>query len=113
MHSTEVCQQYEGNEFCHSVEGYGDGNWTVYVNRSQSKWGPLGLDAVEQFLESLLSQLTVNGDDTLSPGCEHAIRQLLCRATLPFCKKQGEQERDEVGNSRERERERERERGDC
>ena len=91
--STEVCQQYyKGHGFCDSIEGYG--NRTVYVDRSTSKWGPLGLESVEQFLENLLPQLTGDvGNDTWTPGCEHSIRQLLCHITVPFCKDQGERGR--------------------
>ena len=89
---TEVCEPYEGYGFCHGIEGYRDGNWTVYVDRSPYKWGPLGLDLVDQFLEGLLPQLTEDvGNETWSPGCDHAVRQLLCHATLLFCEKQGEQ----------------------
>ena len=106
MYTTiEVCQRYEGYHFCDSVEGYsyGDGNWMVYVDRSPSKWGPLGLDSVDLYLVNLLPQLVAMdiGDKTWTPGCQHAVRQLLCYVTLPFCKKQGEQGkrgRGEAGN---------------
>ena len=93
LYSAEVCQQYRGSGFCDSIEGYADGNRAVYVNRSTSKWGPLGLESVEQYLENLLPQLTGDvGNDTWTPGCEHSIRQLLCHITLPFCKDQSEEE---------------------
>ena len=94
LYSTEVCQQYyRGYGFCDSIEGYSDGNRTVYVDRSTSKWGLLGFKSVDQYLENLLPELI--GNDTWTPGCEHSIRQLLCHITLPFCKDQGERERGE------------------
>ena len=91
FNSIEICQQYERYSFCHDIEGYGDGNWTVFVDRSPSTWGPLGLDSINQYLSELLLQLTMDiENDTWSPGCEHSTRQLLCHTALPFCKKQGE-----------------------
>ena len=86
---TETCEQYNNYGFCHSIGGY-NGNSTVYVDRSPSKWGQLGLSSVEPFLENLLRQLTDVGNSTWTPGCEHTVRQLLCQATLPLCKNQGE-----------------------
>ena len=81
------------------------------MDRSPSKWGPLGLDSVDQFLEGLLPRLTEDvGNETWSPGCDHAVRQLLCHATLPFCKKQGEQGIEAEGGEKDRKREGERER---
>ena len=92
--SIVVCQHYEGYGFCHDVDGYSHGDWTVYVDRSRSEWESLGLDSVDLYLKNLLAQLTADiGDDVWTPGCDHEVRQLLCHATLPFCKKQGEQEK--------------------
>ena len=90
--SIVVCQSYEGYEFCHDVDGYSHGNWTVYVDRSRSEWETLALDFIDLYLKNLLAQITVDiGDDVWTPGCDHKVRQLLCHSTLPFCKKQGEQ----------------------
>ena len=76
-----------------------------------TNWGLLGLSSIESFMENFLSQLTDDvGNSTWTPGCEHATRQLLCHATLPLCKNQGEARKR--GEGRERERERERERGE-
>ena len=62
------------------------------MDRSPSRWDNLGLGSIERYLESLWPRLTGDvGNSTWTPGCEHAVRQLLCHATLPFCKTQGEQ----------------------
>ena len=93
--STEICEKYRNNGFCSDIQGYSDGNRTVYVDRDTSKWGPLGLDTVEQYLEALVVRLTREAiNDTWTPGCDHSVRQLLCHATLPFCKNQGERKKE-------------------
>ena len=61
------------------------------MNRSSSRWGASGIDRIEGFLVELnsdLSMMVENG--TWTPGCDYAVRQLLCRITLPFCKNQSE-----------------------
>ena len=87
---TEICEPYKGS-FCSAVPGYSDDNFTIFVNRSSSIWGPGAQDRVESFLHSVLddvTQLVENSTEALTPGCEYALRQLLCHVTLPFCKSQ-------------------------
>ena len=73
-----------------------------------TEWGLLGLSSIESFMENLLSQVTDDvGNSTWTPGCERAIRQLLCHATLPLCKNQGEA-RQRGGGRTKKEREGER-----
>ena len=87
---TEVCEQYGGG-FCSAVHGYDDSNMTVYVNRSHTHWGASGQSAIERFLSGIFEDLSsVAETQTWTPGCEFAVRQLLCHTTLPFCQDQGE-----------------------
>ena len=73
------------------MPGYSDDNVTVYVNRSAARWGPGAQDRVESFLLSKYEDLYPLVDNvTWTPGCDYALMELLCHATLPFCKSQGE-----------------------
>ena len=78
----EVCSSYK-QEFCSGISGYSSPDTLVYVNRKY--WGPGPLHLVEYDMKSTYDK--VKKESSLSPGCDLALKQLICHTTLPFCSK--------------------------
>ena len=74
---SEVCEDYN-LKFCSSLPGYNDTK--VYINNEQG----LNLADIEHKMSGLYFPLI----DTLSAGCQLALRQIICHTALPFCKTQ-------------------------
>ena len=70
--------------FCSAVEGYGRDGYSIYVDREQLGLRPLPYLEIE--MEETYEEL-ISEESSWSPGCDHALRQLICHTTLPFCSK--------------------------
>ena len=73
-----------GHGFCSSVPGYGPSGQSIYVNREYLGPGPLHY--LELDMQDTYNQL-ISQEEAWYPGCDYALKQLICHTTLPFCGK--------------------------
>ena len=78
----EVCERYS-LRFCSSLPGYADR--TVYIDREE--WSRLSMGDIEGNMVGLYHSLE---GDKLTPGCQNALRHIICHGSLPLCKSEGE-----------------------
>ena len=78
----EVCEAYS-LRFCSSLPGYADR--TVYIDKEE--WSLLTMEDIESNMLGLYHSL--EGHE-LTPGCQNALRHIICHGSLPFCKSEGE-----------------------
>ena len=113
LSTAEICTRYD-QAFCSQLPGYGPSDDPMIFVDQLSR-GPDAMHLME--LEMTESYKKLIGNETKwSPGCDLALKQLICHTTLPFCSKEREREREreregEREGGREGERERERESG--
>ena len=108
----EICTRYD-QAFCSQLPGYGPSDDSMIFVDQLSR-GPGAKHLMELEMTESYNKL-ISNESKWSPGCDLALKQLICHTTLPFCSKErgregGRKQEREGRRKGEREGERGRER---